>query len=242
MNHFLFGDYFCQFSIDLLKDLEPVYLKNPDKIRTRDPDGFRALLMALLYSSIAMTITGTSSPASGGEHLISHTLDMLATRDHCCHDLHGRQVGVGSILTAALYERILSIDQPRFNAPPAQVDKSFWGTLTPMVESEYQAKLPRMSRAVEILSQPENWQACKNCLQPHLVSTLELKECLRRAMAAHRYVDLSYDNSPIDKDFFVAAVNHAHQMRSRFTILDVAVMLGVIPEETDEIIHNWLSE
>ena len=28
--------------LDLLKDLEPVYLKNPDKIRTRDPEGFRA--------------------------------------------------------------------------------------------------------------------------------------------------------------------------------------------------------
>ena len=65
LNHFLFEDYFCQFSIDLLKDLEPVYLNNPDKIRNRDPDGFKALFMALFYSSIAMTITGTSSPASG---------------------------------------------------------------------------------------------------------------------------------------------------------------------------------
>ncbi|MBT8334176.1 MAG: iron-containing alcohol dehydrogenase, partial [Deltaproteobacteria bacterium] len=90
VNQFLFGDYYCQFSVDLLKHLEPIYLKNPQKIRDRDPAGFKALFEALFYSSVAMTITGTSAPASGGEHLISHTLDMLAARDNHAHDLHGR--------------------------------------------------------------------------------------------------------------------------------------------------------
>ncbi len=65
LNHFLFDDYFCEFSIDLLRDLEPVYLRNPEKIRCHDPQGFKALFMALFYSSVAMTITGTSSPRLG---------------------------------------------------------------------------------------------------------------------------------------------------------------------------------
>ncbi len=241
LNHFLFEDYFCQFSIDLLKDLEPIYLKNPDKIKRREPDGFEALFKALLLSSIAMTITGTSSPASGGEHLISHTLDMLAARDKCSHDLHGRQVGVSSILTAALYERILSIDKPRFSLPPAQVNESFWGALAPVVETEYQTKLPRMSRAIEILSQPENWQALKKCIGPHLIAAQELKDCLRSAMAAHRCSDLKFKSRRIDKKFYTSVVNHAYQMRSRFTILDIAVMLGVIPAETDELVDIWLT-
>ena len=102
MNQYLFGEYYCQFSVDLLKDLEPIYLNNPTKIEKKDPEAIQALFEALFYSSIAMTITGTSSPASGGEHLISHTLDMLANRDHKTHDLHGRQVGVASILMAAM--------------------------------------------------------------------------------------------------------------------------------------------
>lgn len=45
-----------------------------------------------------MQNTGTSSPASGGEHFISNTLCMVAVRDGKKHDLHGRQVGVSSIL------------------------------------------------------------------------------------------------------------------------------------------------
>ena len=239
LNHFLFDDYFCQFSIDLLKDLEPVYLNNPDKIRNRHPDGFKALFMALFYSSIAMTITGTSSPASGGEHLISHTLDMLAARDDCSHDLHGRQVGVSSILMAALYEKILNIDRPRFGEPTAEVNDSFWGSLTPVVAEEYRKKLPRMNQAIKILSQPDNWEALKAAIKPHLIPARKLKACLRQAGAAHRCADLNFNNSPVNRDFFAAVVNHAGQMRSRFTILDIAALLGIIPEETEKLIVEW---
>jgi glycerol-1-phosphate dehydrogenase [NAD(P)+] len=241
LNNFLFEDYYCQFSIDLLKDLEPVYLQGPQKIRNRDPDAFKALFMALFYSSVAMTIAGTSSPASGGEHLISHTLDMLAARDRCSHDLHGRQVGVSSILMAALYERLMSIERPQFREPATAVDGSFWGALTPVVEKEYREKLPKMARAIAILNQADKWEALRAAIAPHLLPARKLKECLQRAKAAHRYSDLRYDKVPINKDFFAAAVNHANQMRNRFTILDIAVLLGVLPEETGDLVDNWLS-
>lgn len=241
LNNFLFEDYFCQFSIDLLKDLEPVYLRNPEKIRNRDHSGFKALFMALFYSSVAMTITGTSSPASGGEHLLSHTLDMLAAQNKCSHDLHGRQVGVSSILMAALYERVLTIEQPQFRDPPAQVNRAFWGTLTPIVEKEYQAKLPKMAKAIALLSQPANWKALRATISAHLLPARKLKDCLQQARGAHRYTDLRYNQKPIDRDFFVAVANHASQMRNRFTILDIAVMLGVMPEETGDLIDKWIS-
>ena len=241
LNNFLFEDYFCEFSIDLLKDLEPVYLKNPEKISSHEPDGFKALFMALFYSSVAMTITGTSSPASGGEHLISHTLDMRAAQDACSHDLHGRQVGVSSILMAALYERILSIEDPQFREVPKRVGESFWGALTPIVEKEYQAKLPKMAKAIGILSQPGNWEALRTTITPHLLPARKLKGCLQQARAAHRYSDLRYNKVPINKDFFVAVVNHANQMRNRFTILDIGVLLGVMEEETEDLIKGWLS-
>jgi glycerol-1-phosphate dehydrogenase [NAD(P)+] len=156
LNNYLFGDYYCQFAVDLLKELEPVYLNNPLGIKDREPAALQALFEALFYSSIAMTITGTSSPASGGEHLISHTLDMIAGRDNRKHDFHGRQVGVSSILMAALYERVMSIDKPIFKAVPEAIDRSFWGDLSPVVEKEYLNKLPQMEKAAEFLSNPEN--------------------------------------------------------------------------------------
>ncbi|WP_435360864.1 NAD(P)-dependent glycerol-1-phosphate dehydrogenase [Haloarchaeobius sp. DFWS5] len=55
---------------------------------------------ALVSSGVAMSIAGSSRPASGAEHLFSHQLDRLAPNQA----LHGHQVGVGSIMTAYLHE------------------------------------------------------------------------------------------------------------------------------------------
>ncbi len=53
---------------------------------------------ALVSSGVAMSIAGSSRPASGAEHLVSHQLDRLADSPA----LHGHQVGVASIVTAYL--------------------------------------------------------------------------------------------------------------------------------------------
>lgn len=240
LNHFLFNDYYCQFSVDLLKDLEPVYLNNPAGIRAKDPAAMQALFEALFFSSVAMTITGTSSPASGGEHLISHSLDMLAARDGGNHDLHGRQVGIASILMAALYEKVLAIDCPVFGEAPRQVDKHFWGSLTPVVAKEYEKKLPRYQAVADTLSRPGTWGRLQVLLRTNMVSAAKLKNCLAEAGAAHRMCDIDHFGAPLTRDRLLAVVRNANQMRERFTILDLALLLGLIPDALDDLVDEWL--
>ena len=60
----------------------------------------RNLANSLLVSGIAMEIAGTSRPASGSEHLISHALDKVAMQPR----LHGIQVGVATLLCALLQQ------------------------------------------------------------------------------------------------------------------------------------------
>ena len=55
---------------------------------------------ALVSSGVAMSIAGSSRPASGAEHLFSHQLDRLAPGKA----LHGHQVGVGTILVSYLQD------------------------------------------------------------------------------------------------------------------------------------------
>jgi glycerol-1-phosphate dehydrogenase [NAD(P)+] len=54
---------------------------------------------ALVSSGVAMSIAGSSRPASGAEHLISHRLDRIAPGAA----LHGHQVGVAAIVTEYLH-------------------------------------------------------------------------------------------------------------------------------------------
>lgn len=241
LNQFLFGDYYCQFSVDLLKDLEPVYLDNPEGIYAKDPEALKALFEALFYSSIAMTITGTSSPASGGEHLISHTLDMTAYRDGNHHDLHGRQVGVASIFCAALYQEVMAIERPSFTTVAEDIDRGFWTTLSEVVEKEYSKKLTRINEAEKLLSQPGNWQQLRELLKPGLIAPVRLKNCLKRAGGAHRFSDIRTNDMPLSKEQFLATVLSANQMRQRFTILDLAMMVGVLPGRLEDIVDRWVT-
>lgn len=56
------------------------------------------LIRGLILSGIAMEMAGSSRPASGSEHLISHALDELLDRPR----LHGLQVAVGTIAACLL--------------------------------------------------------------------------------------------------------------------------------------------
>lgn len=75
--------------------IEP-FLDDPP---SRDPGFLRTLADALVLSGLAMIQAGTSRPASGGEHEISHAIDELFGG----RALHGAQVAFGCIFSVHLY-------------------------------------------------------------------------------------------------------------------------------------------
>lgn len=70
------------------------FMANP----VMDERGMRLLATALMLNGIAMEIAGSSRPASGSEHLISHALDMTGARQR----LHGLQTGTAAYLVSNL--------------------------------------------------------------------------------------------------------------------------------------------
>lgn len=98
-----------------------------------DLEGVTLLATALMLNGIAMEMCGSSRPASGSEHLISHALDSIAARPR----LHGLQVGVAtyiaSLLQSANTDRIASL----FNAT------GFWEAISddPFSRSEWLAAI-----------------------------------------------------------------------------------------------------
>lgn len=70
------------------------FMAKPD----HDLEGIRLLGTALMLNGVSMEICGSSRPASGSEHLISHALDLISPKPH----LHGLQVGVASYIISQL--------------------------------------------------------------------------------------------------------------------------------------------
>ncbi|QSQ26686.1 iron-containing alcohol dehydrogenase family protein [Pyxidicoccus parkwayensis] len=64
----------------------------------KDLEGVRLLATALMLNGVAMEVAGSSRPASGSEHLLSHALDSVSARPR----LHGLQVGVATYVVSRL--------------------------------------------------------------------------------------------------------------------------------------------
>jgi glycerol-1-phosphate dehydrogenase [NAD(P)+] len=72
---------------------------NADSLKQGLEESSWIVVKALVSSGVAMSIAGSSRPASGAEHLFSHRLDALEPGAA----LHGHQVGVGAIMTEYLH-------------------------------------------------------------------------------------------------------------------------------------------
>jgi glycerol-1-phosphate dehydrogenase [NAD(P)+] len=76
-------------------------------IRRGDRDGYERLMYTLLLSGMAMQICGSSRPASGAEHHMSHLWELEVINPRL-GALHGEKVGIGEILILTRYKELLA--------------------------------------------------------------------------------------------------------------------------------------
>lgn len=236
LNHVLFGDYYCARAVGLIEHIEPLYLDHAEDLPARSSQAIKALFDGLLLTGVAMNMAETSSPSSGGEHMIGHTLDMMSFVDGAEHDLHGRQVGVGTVLAAELYQRVLAMESPVFSEPCRRMDHAFWGKLGPVVAEHYSKKIERLDRARHALAEGSAWDALREELSPMMRSPQRIHDCLMNAHAAYRAEHIKCDRWRL-----LDAFDHAHEIRARFTILDLARLVGILPNAAPEIVDAWAS-
>ena len=74
--------------------------------RLNSAAGLAALARILTLSGIAMGVAGSTAPASGMEHAVSHLLEMAATARGEPAAFHGTQVGVASLVAAQTWSHV----------------------------------------------------------------------------------------------------------------------------------------
>jgi glycerol-1-phosphate dehydrogenase [NAD(P)+] len=137
----------------------------------RDLEGMKLLGTALLLNGISMSICGSSRPASGSEHLISHALDSVSKRPR----LHGLQVGVATYLISLLQGQNSRRIAALFDAT------GFWGAIAndPFERAEW---LEAARVAPSIKSDFYTVLSSRDCLleiESALHSDPNLRQCFR---------------------------------------------------------------
>ena len=122
------GEYYCEDAAELMRAALRKIMAVSDRITARDPDAIAAVAEGLVLAGIGMAYAEISRPASGLEHYFSHMWEMMALERGEPYDLHGIQVGVGTVLTMRIYRKIMTItpDRARAEAHMAAFDYDQW--------------------------------------------------------------------------------------------------------------------
>ena len=221
-------------------------LSRPTELAQGDLDAVADLAEGLLMSGLAMQAYQSSRPASGAEHQFSHLWEMEGHGvDVTPRRLsHGFKVGIGSVAVAALYELILQRDLTTLDVDAAVAAWPDKETLRQRVldahtDPQLQDQFVELTLAkwvtpeqlrerLELLKRV--WPELVVKLREQLVPAATLQEQLRAVGAPAHPSDID-----LDWDRFRQTYERCQMIRSRYTVLDLALETGLLAQLVDEL-------
>jgi len=213
---------------ELLKTEEDALFARAGALVTGDLAAVETLARSLVLAGMGMTLAGGSVSSSQGEHLISHYVDMMRPAG-VRPAYHGEQIGVTAVLMAALQRGLLDLDAPPVLHPSTvtrdEVIAHFgerngdeaWRELEPKLLDEDGARALTERVAAR-------WDEIRARIGAALRPADELADVLRRAGAPVTPADLGWPDA-----FARDACTRAHQLRGRYTFLDLAAAVEPSP-------------
>lgn len=106
------GEYFCQYIYDTTFKMIENTLKIAPGLLERNEESIKILTEALVVVGIMMSFAGTSRPASGSEHHLSHFFEIVGIVNSEPYFSHGIDVAYSTAITAKLREKIVKTSFP----------------------------------------------------------------------------------------------------------------------------------
>ncbi len=215
----LFGaDEFCQNIADIQMKAVREVIDSCALLGEKDPGAYEKLMYGLILSGLAMQMFGTTRPASGPEHHMSHCWEMgvLAHTDA----LHGEKVGVATLIVSKKYHEVLRqgisyLDTLLPNLemmPKASLRKVIGEELWPLIE-EQNAKDTLEGLTVDIIR--EKWDEL-TAIMATIPPYEELLEIYNSIGAMTTMEEIGLSDDLIDKSFMFAPY-----IRNRFTFMRI---------------------
>lgn len=183
-----------------------------------DQESIYHLSTLLILSGVSMYLAGGSYPASQGEHMIAHTMEM-AFGDRLQPTYHGEQIGVTTLTMAKIQEKILATT-PKLTYKPLDEEGilHFFGSSVGqscLAEAAKKQFSEEQAEELNALIQQE-WPSWQAQLQSFVVPHDQIYKVLTDIKAPHTEVDLGWPMAD-----YQDAIRYAKFTRDRFTALDL---------------------
>ena len=204
-----------------------------------EPSGLADLARLLAGSGLSMGIVGSTAPASGSEHAVSHLLEMALTQRQEPGAPHGMQVTVATRLALRVWQlvdRTIRSSRSRIRVPGESSSRdaaalAFAELGAKTVEECWAAYSAKRSWLLEHQTDVEamvnDWDAFSQTLA--LPTPEQFDEVSHASGLPVRAEDLG---PGYDDGLLFWALRNSHLLRERLSIVDLADVLGVWSDDT----------
>lgn len=219
LQHLLLGRPYREAPFAMLAADEAALLAEPAALVAGDTSMMRHLVRTLVLSGFGMTLCGGSFPASQGEHLIGHYVELMAPS--VPHAFHGEQIGVASLAMARLQDHVLCLEALRLR--PTAIDREaciahFGPAQGDACWREVEPKRLDAAQTAEINARLEReWTAMRERIARVTLGARRMLEVLLAAGAPTTPAELGWPLGLLEQ-----ALLNARMMRDRYTFLDFA--------------------
>ena len=241
------GEYFCPTIEKLVNRAIDKCVKAAPKLTDRDTETVESITEALILTGLAIGMVGSSRPASGEEHHLSHCWEMIFMNEgRKVKYLHGNNVGVGVGIIIQAYKYLSTLDINKIYATEQyrNLDKSRWietlkdvfgktaQDIIEFKESSIHFNLEERKKDMDnILA---NWPEILKIGNELLPEFQEVEAIMKSSGAIFSPKDLG-----IDRELFRKSLIVAKDIRKRYGVLQLLEDLGVLDEAANIITNKY---
>lgn len=208
-------EYFCDYVYDLTYDIVKKTKPLAEKLLERDEESIKTLMEALVVVGIAMAYIGTSRPASGSEHHLSHFFEITGIIDDEPYFCHGTDVAYSMLAVQELRDELLKIDIPEKKV----FDEADWEANINRVYKKAASGIIELQKKLGMIYDDkievykEKWAEIKKVLR-EVPSGEETREMLETAGLPVADFYKMYSREKLED-----AIKYAKDLKDRYTVL-----------------------
>lgn len=241
------GEERCPQIAELMKRSLRKIVAGAGSISARSMEAVDSITEGLILSGLCIAFIGSSRPASGQEHYFSHCWEMMSIARGEKADLHGIQVGIGTLLTLKLYGylRTLRPTMEHARSVAEAFDRNAWadnirrvfGSTADGIISAAEATgrndpVKRLERAERIISR---WDEILKIMDEELPEYDRIEALMKNAGMPMAPSDIGYSVTDT-VDAFVCS----RDVRDKYLLSSMLFDLGYL-DEAAEWFRNELS-
>lgn len=216
----LTGEFYCENVAKLVIKSAETALALAYRAKEETPEAAGAIMEALVLPGIAMDFCGSSRPASGAEHYLSHCWEVIFLRDKHPGEFHGRKVGVASVIMADIYKRLSMMEHPEFKRKYMDIEglRKYYTTLFPEMVKDIEVDI---LDSVDIKKFQEYWPIIRKVLS-EIPDAMEISDALKAAGGAVKPEDVH-----VDTELARSSLIKCRYIRNRLTTFRLMDMLDL---------------